>query len=84
MEIAEFLRVYLYSLAIVEFQQILQSAEVDIVGGIEGLGCTEDTVRNGNTPTEEGRIFDVIDSVKKMNQSRIIPQTFVTYRSEAV
>lgn len=46
-EVQELFRVNLEAFRVVEFVELFEGLEVDIVGGIDGLSYTEDTVRNG-------------------------------------
>lgn len=61
MQIAELVGVDPDDLRVVEFQQFLQGLEVDVVGGIDGLGGAEDAVGDWVASTEEGVVFDVVD-----------------------
>lgn len=39
----------------------MEGLEVDVVGGVDGLGGAEDGVGDGDAAAEEGVVFDVVD-----------------------
>jgi hypothetical protein len=43
----------------------LEGEEVDIVGGVDGLGCAEDIVRDGDSAAEDRVVFDIVDSARR-------------------
>jgi hypothetical protein len=47
---------------VVEFDEFLQGAEVDIIRGVDGLGGAEDAMGYGNTAAEDGGVLDVVYS----------------------
>ena len=62
MQVYEFLSVDFCEAWVAEFLQFLQGQEVDVVGGVEGLGGAEDVVGYGDAAAEVGGVFYVVDS----------------------
>jgi hypothetical protein len=62
-EVEEFFDVDVDCGWVFELLDFLQGEEVDIVGGVNGLGCAKDVVGDGDAATEHGGVFDVVDSV---------------------
>lgn len=61
-EVEEFLDVDVDRGGVVEFLGFLEGEEVDVVGGVDGLRSAEDIVRDGDSSSENGVVFDVVDS----------------------
>lgn len=61
MQVAEFFCINTNDLGIVEFQELVEGLEVDVICGIDGLGGAEDGVGDGDAAAEEGAVLDVVD-----------------------
>lgn len=62
MEVEQFFDVDVDGDRVVELLDFLQGEEVDVVGRVDRLGCAEDVVGDGDAATEDGGVFDVVDS----------------------
>ena len=61
MQIAELLRVDFGELRVVELQEFLQGAEVDVVGGVEGLRGPVYVVRHRYAPPKDRGVLDIVN-----------------------
>ena len=64
MQIAELVGVDLDYLGVLELEELLEGAKVDIIGRIDGLSGTEDTVGDRHTTAKLGRVFDIVDPLQ--------------------
>lgn len=53
MKIQELVHEYVNCGGVVEFLDLLQREEVDVVGAVDGLRCAEDVVCDGDAATED-------------------------------
>lgn len=60
MQVEQFFGEDLERAMVVQLGDLLLGQEEGIVGGVDRLGDPEDAVRDGQAPTEGGRILDVI------------------------
>jgi hypothetical protein len=61
-QVEEFFDVDIDCGRVVELLDFLQGEEIDVVGGVDSLGCAEDVVGDGDAAAEDGGVFDVVDS----------------------
>lgn len=61
-EVEQFFDVDVDCDGVVELLDFLQGEEVDVVGRVDRLGGAEDIVGDGDAATEDGGVFDVVDS----------------------
>jgi hypothetical protein len=74
-EVEEFFDVDVDCGGVVELLDFLQGEEVDVIGGVDGLGGAEDVVGDGDAAAEDGGVFDVVDSGWKGRLARILCKT---------
>lgn len=66
MEVEELLRVDGDEGGVLERDELLEGAEVDVVGGVYGLRDSEDGVCDGDAAAEDGGVFDVVDTMVRL------------------
>ena len=67
-QVAQFFGVDFDGSRIVEFEQLLQCLEVDIIGRVDCLSCAEDTMRDRDSTSKEGGVFYVVDATLTESQ----------------
>ena len=67
MQIAELVSVDLDRARVAELQELLQGAEVDVIGRVDRLGSAEDAVGHGHAAAELGGVFYVVDPVMQVS-----------------
>jgi hypothetical protein len=82
MQVQQLLNADVDGCGIVEFLQLLQGKEIYVVRRVDGLRSSEDAVGYGDSSSEDGRIFNIVDSVP-VNPGPSSASTW-TYRSDAV
>ena len=63
MEVDELVRVDLDRFRVLQLLKFAESTKVDVVGRVERLGNSEYAVCHRDAPTENGRVFYIVDSV---------------------